>query len=375
MRSRVSPLIIVTALFLIGAQSTCNPGADPDRDGISNKHDNCRTIANADQEDLDGDLVGDACDNCPPSLCAVAADCSNPRASASTTTGGQPDQDADGVGDLCDQDIASWEISAGAAPQQSCPDCPLDCIGDTCAGSPAASYRAGAVSILGLERACDTTFPGWSDGEITPGCHRVCDLDNDPETPDDWCRKIDLTIWYPTIHAQTERGPSSARCPEATDQASCELAGCIWSSEYFAGYYNPPADYRCLAAEAYPNASLAIDAFTNGLPVVVFSHGATGSSREHGHRLAEFARRGYAVISVTHPGDQWFDSMNPMAQGEAYVSLFELANSFDPVTYPLLEHNPYCNATTGAVVSALAPQLGRPYAQSNYTDRWETPDF
>ncbi|TDP73453.1 cell-cell cohesion MYXO-CTERM protein MtsC [Bradymonas sediminis] len=80
-------------------QSECFP--DADGDGIDDFEDNCPQHANENQEDLDGDGVGDACDpdidgdglqnhsdNCP-----------------SVVNPDQADADRDGVGDACDPDF------------------------------------------------------------------------------------------------------------------------------------------------------------------------------------------------------------------------------------------------------------------------------
>lgn len=72
------------------------PDANPDDldgDGVSNAQDNCPTRGNADQHDEDHDGVGDACDNCPTVANANQAD-----SSEAATNGQFPD----GVGDACD---------------------------------------------------------------------------------------------------------------------------------------------------------------------------------------------------------------------------------------------------------------------------------
>jgi MYXO-CTERM domain-containing protein len=78
---------------------------DGDADGVLNIEDNCPELANAAQDDLDGDDIGDVCDECvddpnndvdEDDLCALVDNCpldSNPL---------QENADADALGDLCD---------------------------------------------------------------------------------------------------------------------------------------------------------------------------------------------------------------------------------------------------------------------------------
>lgn len=100
--------IIVTALALVSVITfaAIPAGANGDGDGIPDYRDNCPTVYNPDQSDLDGDGLGDVCDpdddndgvldavdNCPLNA--------NPD---------QIDIDGDGIGDVCDPDIPTQDM-------------------------------------------------------------------------------------------------------------------------------------------------------------------------------------------------------------------------------------------------------------------------
>jgi len=73
---------------------------DQDGDGVDDDEDNCPETANADQQDTDGDNIGDACDpdddndgvNDPDDNCPLIGNA------------GQQDEDEDGTGDACDSE-------------------------------------------------------------------------------------------------------------------------------------------------------------------------------------------------------------------------------------------------------------------------------
>ncbi len=87
--------LCVTVLACACDTSTAGIDANPDDldgDGVPNATDNCPRASNVDQHDEDGDAFGDACDNCPSSKNPGQGD----------TTEAAVHAFPDGVGDACD---------------------------------------------------------------------------------------------------------------------------------------------------------------------------------------------------------------------------------------------------------------------------------
>ena len=135
--------------------------ADSDGDLIGDACDNCLATANEDQFDLDGDLVGNACDDDMDGDTILNAldNCElvpNPIATGKTT---QDDFDGDGIGDVCDADID------GDAILNTEDDCPfLVGSGDT--------------------EACFPDSDGDGISEVDPLSPDLCPTTFDPEQLD-----------------------------------------------------------------------------------------------------------------------------------------------------------------------------------------------
>lgn len=112
---------------------TVKEDGDTDGDGVMNSEDNCPEIANADQSDIDGDGIGDACDNDKDGD-GINNNNDNCPEIANTD---QSDMDGDGIGDVCDDDIDGDGVPNN---EDNCPyianadqsDIDEDGVGDVC---------------------------------------------------------------------------------------------------------------------------------------------------------------------------------------------------------------------------------------------------
>jgi len=151
---------------------------DTDNDGVSDDEDNCPLIENAGQEDADGDLIGDVCDDCT-------------------------DTDGDGFGNP--------GFAANTCPEDNCPDVPnadqtdtdSDGVGDACC---CVGIR-GNVNYEGEVAVNDLTYMvAWlfQSGPI-PGCPDEADANGDGSR-----NVTDLTFLVAYLF---QSGPEPPACP------------------------------------------------------------------------------------------------------------------------------------------------------------------
>jgi PKD domain/Thrombospondin type 3 repeat len=176
----VSVVCFMSAMIALSPYTQGPRSQDSDKDTIGDPQDNCPTVPNSDQSDVDDDGTGDVCDTCTDT---DGDGYGNPGFQQNTCpedncpdtpNANQTDTDQDGIGDACDEclndplnDADNDDICGGIDncpnvynPAQS--DADTDGIGDACELPPIADFTYLPTEPIHSEMIhfSDTTTPG-----------------------------------------------------------------------------------------------------------------------------------------------------------------------------------------------------------------------
>ncbi len=274
-----------------------DPANDVDHDGVCGDADNCPEVYNADQRDTNGDGVGDACPVCPLS-------------------GG--DVDEDGVCDLADNcpfaPNALQTNSDADAAGDACDPCPRDALDD--------QDGDGVCGDIDNCRTDPNSDQANADGDLLGDACDACPADPDNDRDGDGvCGDVDNCAEVP--NGDQADSDFVAVAPSAVSDPGLPCLGALCES-----LEGPPTNlgrefwFSLIPQDALPSAEIFIggEPGTSGrveVPALGYSSDfVLGSSR-------------WAILALPHAAELYATGIHLVASSPVAVSVLARANSSD----------------------------------------------